>query len=109
MSRKGVVVGRSDLFWCIAMLGRASALALSDTLAQHGIDLLPESVIAQRMIVGKQGIRGCREWRRPRSELERVPDRGIVDRARSPPTAHTKSWSLSRGLGFANSKDTGST
>ena len=36
---KGVVV------WCIDMLGRVPALALTDTLAQHGFDLLPESVI----------------------------------------------------------------
>jgi hypothetical protein len=35
------------------MLGRAPALALSDTLAQRGFDLLPESVIAQRVIIGK--------------------------------------------------------
>jgi hypothetical protein len=33
------------------MLGRAPALALSDT--QRGFDLLPESVIAQRVIIGK--------------------------------------------------------
>ena len=35
------------------MLGRAPALALSDTLAQRGFDLLPGSIIAQRVIVGK--------------------------------------------------------
>lgn len=32
---------------------RAPALALSDTLAQHGFYLLPESIIAQRVIVGE--------------------------------------------------------
>lgn len=45
-SNKRVVV-----IWCIDMLGRAPALPLSDTLAQHGFDLLPESVIAQRIVV----------------------------------------------------------
>ncbi len=35
------------------MLERAPALALSDTSAQRGFDLLPESVIVQRVIVGK--------------------------------------------------------
>ena len=35
------------------MLGRAPALALSDTSAHRGLDLLPESVIAQRVIIGK--------------------------------------------------------
>jgi len=35
------------------MLGRAPALALSDTSAQRGFDLLPESVIAQRVIIDK--------------------------------------------------------
>jgi hypothetical protein len=35
------------------MLGRAPALALSDTLTQRGFDLLPESVIAKWVIIGK--------------------------------------------------------
>ncbi len=35
------------------MLGRAPALALSDTSAQRGFDLRPESVIAQRVIIGE--------------------------------------------------------
>ena len=35
------------------MLGWTPTLALSDTPAQRGFDLLPESVIAQGVIVGK--------------------------------------------------------
>jgi len=35
------------------MLGRAPALAPPDTLAQRGFDLLPESIIAQGVIVGQ--------------------------------------------------------
>jgi len=47
--------GRSELSWCIDMLvlRRAPALTSPDTFAQHGFDLLPESIVAQRVISGR--------------------------------------------------------
>jgi hypothetical protein len=62
--------GRSELSWCIDMLGRTPALATSDTLAQRGFDLLPESVIAQGVIVARVGCGERREPHRSRKELD---------------------------------------
>ena len=79
------------------MLGRAPALALSDTLTQRGFDLLPESVIAQRVIIGKTfpdvmnvDLRDLNSKEFPIGALPIVLVR---------PKRTYKSWSLNSGLG----------
>jgi hypothetical protein len=70
------------------MLGWAPALALSDTSAQRWFRPAPG---IGHCLAGdyRQDIPGCYECRPPGSELEKVPDRRIAARARSPPTGDT--------------------
>ena len=79
------------------MLGRAPALALSDTLAQRGFGLLPESVIAQRVIVGKTFADVMNVELRDLSSKE-FPI-GALRSCSFAPNRTYKSWSLKSGSG----------